>query len=88
MDNNYRSRKLWFAIGTSMCIMAGGIVAALWPKFEPVYSGSIVSGLLGSLGLYLGGNLGHHFVSSKTGVKSPTVTPEISGQPVEQPSEQ
>lgn len=55
-DGGAKSRKLWFAIFTSIAIYVGAIEASDHQILEPLYS-TMVGGLLGALGLYLGGNV-------------------------------
>ncbi len=63
-DQGYKSRKLWFAFATSTGIALMAILASYRETLAPLY-GELVGGLLGSLGLYLTGNIGARHVISK-----------------------
>ena len=63
-DGNFISRKLWFSIGTSVLIFIGGILAGVWKLFDTHYE-SMISGLLGVLGLYLGSNVSSKYITGK-----------------------
>src|SRR5579859_6907142 len=63
-DGGYASRKFWFAVGTSMLIFVGSILSGLFKMMGPHYD-TMISGLIGVLGLYLTGNLGSRWVTSK-----------------------
>lgn len=67
MDGGFASRKLWFAVGTSVLVFASGILAAYFPAFRPGLE-TVVGGELGALALYLGGNVGTKFALAKTGI--------------------
>lgn len=85
-DGALKSRKLWFAIGTSVVIFLGGMMAAKWAAFAPMYE-TVVGGLLGSLGLYLTGNLGGKYVIgrvSRQRYNDRLRNYQDEGQPIEQ----
>lgn len=63
-DSGFNSRKLWFAIGTSMLIFLGAILSGVWNLFGPHYE-TMISGLIGVLGLYLTGNVSSRYVTAK-----------------------
>jgi hypothetical protein len=66
-DNGFNSRKLWFAVGTSLAIVAVGLVAAFYPSFRPGLE-TVVGGQLGALALYLGSNVSNKWVLAKNGI--------------------
>lgn len=55
-DGGYSSRKLWYGIGTSIAILAGGVFYAFCAGFRPGYE-TMIAGLMGVLALYTGGNV-------------------------------
>ena len=55
-DGGYSSRKLWYAIGTSVAIVAVGLVAAWVPLFRSSLE-TVVGGLCGTLAIYAGANV-------------------------------
>lgn len=63
-DGGLGSRKLWFSVGTSALIFAGGVMAGLWGVFGPHYE-TMISGLIGMAGLYMTGNVGSRWVTAK-----------------------
>jgi hypothetical protein len=63
-DGGMASRKFVFAVGTSALIFLGGMIAAHWVAFTTSYD-AMISGLLGCLGLYLGGNVTSKFMMAK-----------------------
>lgn len=64
-DGGLASRKLWFAVFTSLAVVLGAAAAVKWPLFSPNYE-VMIGGLLGVLGIYLTGNLGAKYVLGKT----------------------
>lgn len=65
-DGGYASRKLWFSVGTSVGILAVGMVAAFLPAFRPSLE-VVVGGLLGVLAIYSGANVGGKLAIGKAG---------------------
>ena len=63
-DGGYSSRKLWYSIGTSGLIFIGAILSGKWSVFGPHYE-TMISGLIGVLALYLGGNVSNRFLMGK-----------------------
>lgn len=63
-DAGFMSRKFWFAVGTTVLIFGGGILSGLWQLFGPHYE-TMISGLIGVLTVYLGGNVGSRWVAAK-----------------------
>ena len=63
-DGGYASRKLWYSIGTSTGIMLAGVLAAVYPAFRPSLE-TVVGGLLGTLAVYSGANVGGKLASGK-----------------------
>lgn len=63
-DGGMASRKFVFAVGTSVFIFLGAVIAARWASFGPHFD-TLISGLLGCLGLYLGGNVTSKFMMAK-----------------------
>jgi hypothetical protein len=55
-DGGYSSRKLWYAIGTSVAIVGVGLVAAFVPLFRSSLE-TVVGGLCGTLAIYAGANV-------------------------------
>ena len=55
-DGGYASRKLWYAMGTSFLIFVGAILSGVWKLFGPHYE-TMISGLIGVLAVYMGGNV-------------------------------
>lgn len=80
-DGGYRSRKLWYALFTSGTIFIGAIMSARWPAFSANYE-VLVGGLLGSLGLYAGGNVGNKIAVARSQKKA---LPDESGNPYDDP---
>lgn len=68
MDGGWRSRKLWYSIGTSLGVFLSGAVAAHWPAFQPSLD-TVVGGLIGVLALYLGSNTVTRHVLTRNGLK-------------------
>ena len=58
-------------------IFLGAIVSAIWMKFGPYYA-TLVSGLLGTLGLYLGANITSRLMTTQ----QMNVVSKIPGAPV------
>jgi len=56
-DGGARSRKLAFSVVTSILVFAGALLAAKSDALAPLYQ-TMVGGLLGTLGLYCGANVG------------------------------
>ena len=79
-DGGLASRKFVFAVGTSIAIFLGGLIAAAWAKFGPSYE-VMISGLLGCLGLYLGGNISSKWMTARqmkaAGDAAPDGKPEL-----------
>jgi hypothetical protein len=73
----YRSRKLWFAIGTSLGIFAAALLASKLPAIAPLYD-TMVGGLIGVQALYSGANVGAKVVMRKGQVKEPVMLVEQS----------
>jgi hypothetical protein len=55
-DGGFSSRKLWYAIGTSVAIVGVGILAAFMPLFRSSLE-TVVGGLCGTLAIYAGANV-------------------------------
>jgi hypothetical protein len=55
-DGGYASRKLWYAIGTSVFIVSVGMLAAFVPLFRSSLE-TVVGGLVGTLAIYAGANV-------------------------------
>jgi hypothetical protein len=64
MSNGFKSRKLWYAVGTSLAVVACAVGAAIWPAFG-VNLGEIIGGLLGALAIYNGTNVGSKFIQGR-----------------------
>lgn len=64
-DGGLSSRKLWLTVFAMALVFGAGCLAAFWPNFAPNLS-TIVSGVVGSLSLYLVGNVSSKFVIGKT----------------------
>jgi len=63
-DVGFRSRKFVLTVATMLLIFAGGVMAGVWSLFGSHYE-TMISGLLGALGLYLGGNVGSRWATTK-----------------------
>lgn len=63
-DVGFRSRKFVLTVATMLLIFAGGVMAGVWSLFGSHYE-TMISGLLGALGLYLGGNVGSRWATAK-----------------------
>lgn len=74
-DATYASRKLVFSFYMSVMIAVLGCLAAKWAGFAGQFP-TVVGGLLGVLGLYLGANIGHNWVATKFGSSDPDPAPE------------
>lgn len=71
------NRKLWFAVGTSVAIVGLTGLAGMHPAIAVVFPAA-VSALLGSLTLYITGNVGHHHVTlNGKGVPEEPCEPEV-----------
>ena len=81
-DGGYASRKFWFAVGTAVLIFLGGILSGVWQLFGPHYE-TMISGLCGVLGLYLGGNVAATHVTLKhlAGKQLPEQSPDPEESP-------
>lgn len=65
LDGGYASRKLWFGIGTSTVICLLAILGAwILPELLPQLP-TVIGGLIGVLGIFVGGNLGSKFLVSR-----------------------
>jgi hypothetical protein len=82
-DGGYASRKLWYAIGTSVAILAAGALAAFFPTFRPSLE-TVVGGLIGTLAIYSGANVGGKLAVGK--VASQYLTQSDPPPPPEAPS--
>lgn len=65
ISESFLSRKFVFSFVTSALISILGILSADYAGMQGVYP-TIVGGLLGSMALYLGGNVSSKFVNAKT----------------------
>lgn len=74
-DGSFVSRKLWYAIGTTVLVFVAGVLAAFWPAFRSGLE-VIVGGLIGTLAVYSGANVGTRYVAGKSTV---TVGPQALG---------
>lgn len=63
-DGGNKSRKLWFSVFSIVTIALGGVAAAVWPAFLPVYE-TFVGGVVAISGLYLAGNVTQKLIGSK-----------------------
>ncbi len=75
------SRKFVFAVGTSIAIFMGACLAAGWAKFGPSYE-LMISGLLGCLGLYLGGNVSSKWMVAKQMRAAAETSPDVAKEDV------
>jgi hypothetical protein len=84
-DSGWKSRKLWFSIFAIGILYRGAVVAMDEASFRAVYE-SFVGGVVGIAGLFLVGNIGAKFVSTKAPVATtPVPKPvKVPQQPVEQ----
>ena len=80
------SRKFVFAVGTSVAIFIGGLIAAAWIKFGTSYE-VMISGLLGCLGLYLGGNVTSKFMVAKQMKAAADAAGEVEGPDKDEPKD-
>lgn len=64
-DGGYSSRKLWYAIGTSLLIFGAGLLSAFVPAFRSGLE-TIVGGLVGALAVYAGANVSSRWVTGKS----------------------
>lgn len=55
-DGGYASRKLWYAVGTSVAVVLMGLLAAWIPMFRSSLE-VVVGGLCGTLAIYVGANV-------------------------------
>lgn len=64
-DGGYRSRKLWYAIGTSTSIVGVAVLAA-WklPPLTPMLD-TVVGGLIATLAVYCGLNVANKYTVGK-----------------------
>jgi hypothetical protein len=60
-DGGIKSRKMWFAAGTSMLVLVGAVLAAKYPAFSANYE-VFVGGQLGTLAIYSGSNVGAKYI--------------------------
>ncbi len=68
-DGGLASRKLWLTIGVIIAIIGVSILSAFMPVLIPELP-TIVGGILGALGLYLGGNVAVKFAAGKVAQRS------------------
>lgn len=66
-DGGFKSRKLLFAILTSLLIFGGGILAGKFQWFGPHYE-TMIGGLIGVLTVYLTGNVGSRWIAGNHAV--------------------
>lgn len=55
-DNGYKSRKFWYAVGTSAAILIVSVVAGLWAEPLLPSLATVIGGLLTALTIYSGVN--------------------------------
>lgn len=82
-DGGAKSRKLWYAVGTSVAILICGFWSSYHPTFVPVLA-EIVGGLLGALGLYLTGNVGGKAVLGRIKNTASQALPSEESAPAEE----
>lgn len=70
LSGGMASRKFLYAIGTSLLIFTGALLAAWWPALGLGIYELLITGLLGALGLYLGGNVTSKLVTARQ-IKAP-----------------
>jgi hypothetical protein len=90
ISNGFKSRKLWYAVSTSIAIVACAVGAAFWPAFG-VNFGELIGGLLGALAIYTGTNIGSKLIQGKNnyqGISGYNSGPQIVGPPNVQPVEE
>lgn len=84
-DGGARSRKLWFAAGTSFLIVGASL-------FVPAVAfAEVVTGLISVCAIYVGGNTAAKWVmnrNKKTKSKPPGEVPPIKKPPTKPPLEQ
>ena len=68
-DGGVKSRKMWFAVGTALLILAGALLAAKYPAFATNYE-IFVGGQLGALAIYSGSNVGAKYVVRRKPTKT------------------
>lgn len=75
-DGGYRSRKLWYAVGTSASIVGVAVLAA-WklPSLGPLLD-TVVGGLVATLAIYSGVNVANKFTVAKSSQPLTSEEPE------------
>ncbi len=73
-DGGYSSRKLWYAVGTSVGIVAMGLLAAWAPSFRSSLE-VVVGGLCGTLAIYVGANVTGKWAIGKAASYNPYGSP-------------
>lgn len=76
-DGGYKSRKLNYAIGTSAAIIGVVLIASKVPTLVPMVDAAI-GGLMGTLALYIGANVGNKWTVGKTSPVKPAEPAEES----------
>lgn len=76
-DGGFKSRKVVFAFVSLALIFGGWILTAPLPALAASYT-TLVGAIMGVLGLFIGGQLGHQFVTGSNVAK-------IEGSMVEEP---
>ena len=66
-DGGFSSRKLWYAIGTSIAIIGVGVFSVFFPGLRPSVE-SVIGGLLGALAIYAGSNVSNKWVVGKNAI--------------------
>ena len=62
----WKSRKLWFAVFTSLLIFGGAVLCAYHPAIAAAY-GEMSMGLLGALSIFSGANVFSSWATAKSG---------------------
>ncbi len=75
-DGGWRSRKLWFSVFAIFIVYLGLRLAAGNDTFKPLYE-TFVGGVVGISALFLAGNLGGKFVSTKATPVTTNSSPKV-----------
>jgi len=64
-NDGWKSRKFWFGVATSVAMTGSAVLAgSVFPNMAALLP-TLYGGLMGVLGLYVGGNLGHKVIDAK-----------------------
>jgi len=77
-DGGVLSRKMWFAVGIAVAMIACWLLTGWWIPLATTYE-ALLGGLLAVLGLFITGNVANKFVVAKS-LANVSFQGEVAGQ--------